>query len=177
MANCHQTEPKYSKIKLYNFPSAPKEDWPWKWNCYQCLWLQHWAISLFRSWCSHWWQLFLLMIYRSLIWPYLTYGICVWGQASKFLINKLLTLQKRVFRLTFFTSRDEHAIPLFVKPTILPVTMTYFETIANLMHDISHGSAPLPFRALFIKSNEAHWYNTRSREKGNFFQKDVKLEI
>ena len=45
------------------------------------------------------------------------------------------------------------------------------------MHDISHGSAPSPLRALFLKSNEVHRYNTRSATKGNFFQKDAKLEI
>ncbi len=55
--------------------------------------------------------------------------------------------------------------------------MVYFETIANLMHDISHGSAPSPLRALFLKSNEVHRYNTRSAAKGNFFPKDAKLEI
>ena len=54
--------------------------------------------------------------------------------------------------------------------------MIYFETIANLMHNISHGSAPSPLRALFLKSNEVHRYNTRSATKGNFFQKDAKLE-
>ena len=45
------------------------------------------------------------------------------------------------------------------------------------MHDISHGSAPLPLRALFLKSNEVRRYNTKSAGKGNFFQKDAKLEI
>ena len=115
----------------------------------------------------------LLMIYRSLILPYLTYGICVWGHASKFFLNKLLILQKRVLCLIYFTPRNEHAIPLFIKSMILPVTMIYFETIANLMHDISHGSAPSPLQALFLKSNEVHRYNTRSATKGNFFQKDA----
>jgi len=56
--------------------------------------------------------------------------------------------------------------------------MIYFKTIANLMHDISHGSTPSPLRALFLKSNEAKFiYNTRSTAKGNFFQKEAKLEI
>ncbi len=119
------------------------------------------------------------MISRSLISPYLTYGMCVWGQASKFLLKKLLILQKQVLRLKYFTPRNEHAIPLFIKSTILPVTMICFQTIANLMHDISHGSAPSPLRALFLKSwsNEVHQYNRRSAAKGNFFQKDAKLEI
>ena len=68
-------------------------------------------------------------------------------------------------------------IPLFIKSTILPVTMIYFETIASLMHDISHRSEPSPLRALFLKSNEVHRYNTRPAAKGKFFQKDAKLEI
>ena len=32
---------------------------------------------------------------------------------------------------------------------ILPVNMIYFDTVANLMHDIWKGQAPLPIRALF----------------------------
>ena len=35
-------------------------------------------------------------------------------------------------------------IPLFIKSTILPVTMIYFETIASLMHDISQRAEPSP---------------------------------
>ena len=38
-------------------------------------------------------------------------------------------------------------------------------------------SAPSPLRAFFVKSNEVHRYNTRSAAKGNYFQKDAKLEI
>ena len=35
-------------------------------------------------------------IYQSLIIPYLSYGLAVWGQAAKSQLNKLLLLQKRV---------------------------------------------------------------------------------
>ena len=106
------------------------------------------------------------MIYRSLISPYLTYGICVWGHASKFFLNKLLILQKRVLRLIHFTPRNEHAIPLFIKSTILPVTMIYFETIANLMHDISHGSQPSKLRPLWApwRLKVRHWRPAFERE-------------
>ena len=50
----------------------------------------------------------------------------------------------QVLCLIYFTPTNEHFIPLFIKPKILPITMIYFETIANLMHDISHGSTPSP---------------------------------
>ena len=81
----------------------------------------------------------LLMIYRSLIMPYLSYGICVWGPAPKSYISKLLVLQKRALRLIYFAPRDTHAFPLFIKSKILPVNMIYFDTVANLMHDIWKG--------------------------------------
>ena len=89
----------------------------------------------------------LLMIYRSLILPYLSYGICVWGLAAKSYINKLLVLQKRALRLIYFAPSNAHAIPFFMETKILPVNMIYFDTVANLMHDIWKGQAPLPIRA------------------------------
>ena len=42
----------------------------------------------------------LLMICHSLIMPYLSYGICVWGRAAKSYQSKLLVLQKRALRST-----------------------------------------------------------------------------
>jgi len=76
------------------------------------------------------------MIYRSLILPYLSYGICVWGRAAKLYIGKLLVLQKRALRLIYFAPSDAHAIPVFIQSEILPVNMIYFDVIVNLMHDI-----------------------------------------
>ena len=37
----------------------------------------------------------LINIYRSLVAPYLTYGLIVWGQACKSFLDKLLKQQKR----------------------------------------------------------------------------------
>jgi len=57
--------------------------------------------------------------------------------------------------------------------------MIYFYTVANLMHDIWKGLAPLPLpiRALFTRSNEIHRYNTRHGAKANYLWKEVKLEL
>ena len=55
--------------------------------------------------------------------------------------------------------------------------MIYFDTVANLKHDIWKGLTPSPIRALFIKSNEIHGYNTRHAAKGNYIRKEVNLEI
>ena len=44
----------------------------------------------------------LLTIYRSLVTPYLTYGLIAWGQACKSYLEKLLKLQKRALRFSIF---------------------------------------------------------------------------
>ena len=53
----------------------------------------------------------LINIYQSLILPYLTYGLAAWGQAAKTHLQKILVLQKRVFRLMYFSEPRAHAVP------------------------------------------------------------------
>ena len=75
----------------------------------------------------------LLHIYQSLIPPYLSYGISVWGQAYKSYLKTVLILQKRVLRFMYFTQKNEYTIPLFINAKIL------------LMHDVSTASAQLTY--------------------------------
>ena len=53
----------------------------------------------------------LLNLYRSLIFPYLSYGLIAWGQASKSNLNKVLMPQKRVIRLVHFLLYRDHSLP------------------------------------------------------------------
>ena len=84
----------------------------------------------------------LINIYRSLIAPYLSYGLIVWGQACKSYLDKLLKLQKRVLRFIYFSDHNQHAIPLFSDAGILPLQFSYYELTANLMFDIRRRNAP-----------------------------------
>ena len=70
-------------------------------------------------------QTTLITLYCSLIYPYLNYGVCAWGQASISLLNKILILQKRVLRFIFFVNRRESVNPLFVKSNIPPLNIMY----------------------------------------------------
>ena len=50
----------------------------------------------------------LLNIYRSLIGPYISYGLIAWGQAANIHLNKILILQKRALRLMYFADSKAH---------------------------------------------------------------------
>ena len=84
----------------------------------------------------------LLNIYRSLIEPYISYGLVAWGQAANVHLNKVVILQKRVLRLRYFSDYTSHTAPLFACSGILPIKMLYFKLVASLLHDIENHCAP-----------------------------------
>ena len=110
----------------------------------------------------------LIEINRSLILPYIYYGIAAWGQAALVYLKKVFISQKRALRLIFFAGNRSHAIPLFVSVNVLPLNMLYFETVCSLMHDISSNSAPQNICDLFAWSSDAQTDNTRFSDTGNF---------
>ena len=63
----------------------------------------------------------LLTIYRSLVIPYLTYGLTAWGQAYKSYLEKLLKLQQRALRFIYFSELNQHTIPLFIDAGVFTV--------------------------------------------------------
>ena len=119
----------------------------------------------------------LINIYRSLIAPYLSYGLIVWGQACKSYLDKLLKLQKRVLRFIYFSDHNQHAIPLFSDAGILPLQFSYYELTANLMFDIRRRNAPRNIRDLFEDISNIHSYNTRSSASNNFYLQSSRLSI
>ena len=119
----------------------------------------------------------LINIYRSLIAPYLSYGLIVWGQACKSYLDKLLKLQKRVLRFIYFSDHNQHAILLFSDAGILPLQFSYYELAANLMFDIRRRNAPRNIRDLFEDISNIHSYNTRSSASKNFYTQSSRLSI
>ena len=106
----------------------------------------------------------LLTIYRSLVTPYLTYGLIAWGQAYKSYLEKLLKLQKRAlpFIYLYFSEQNQHTIPLFIDASVLLLKFLYYELLANLMFEIRHRNAPENIQDLFQDISDIHSYNTRS---------------
>ena len=119
----------------------------------------------------------LLTIYRSLVAPYLTYGLTAWGQAYKSHLEKLLKLQKRALRFIYFSERNQHAIPLFIDAGVLPLKFLYYELLANLMFEIRHSNAPGNIQNLFQDISDIHSYNTRSSASNNFYTQSSRLSI
>ena len=64
------------------------------------------------------------------------------GQTAKTHLQKILTLQKRVLHLMYFSETKTHAVPLFISSKILPLQMLYAEKVSSIMFDVSCMNAP-----------------------------------
>ena len=106
----------------------------------------------------------MLNIYRSLIEPYISYGLIAWGQAANIYVNKVLILQKRALRLMYVADRKAHSAALFLHSRMLPVTMLYYHLVSSMMH-ACHISV------FFPHSEQVHHHFTRFPAVGNLYAK------
>ena len=79
----------------------------------------------------------LLSIYNSLIVPYITYGVCAWGNCALTFQRKIVNLQKRALRLIYFSKSREHAVPFFLKSNCLPLPSLFFRDCSYILYDIT----------------------------------------
>ena len=96
----------------------------------------------------------LVNLYYAFIYPYLLYGVLVWGDASAVHLNPLLVIQKRIIRIITSSDYLAHTNPLFFKTKILRISEIYKFTLGNYMYS-HHISGNL--------IHPSHNYNTRSR--------------
>ena len=55
----------------------------------------------------------LTKLYYSLIYPFLIYGITMWGNTYESTLTPIITLQKQVLRIITFRNYNDHSNPLF----------------------------------------------------------------
>ena len=63
--------------------------------------------------------------YYSLMYPYLTYNIIIWGNTHKTHLNQLEVLHKRIIRTICNSNRNDHTSPLFYSLRLLKLIDIY----------------------------------------------------
>ena len=104
----------------------------------------------------------LLSVYNSLIFPYLTYGICASGNCALTFQRKIVILQKRALRLVYFSKSKEHIVPFFLKSNCLPLPDLFFRDCNYLLYDINRQTAQISILNQFVKTSQIYNYRTRS---------------
>ena len=102
----------------------------------------------------------LLSLYYSLIYPYLTCCIQVWGSTYQSHLSKLVILQKKIVRIIHGVPPRTHTEPLFSELNILKVSSLYKNSIALFMYKLNYSKLPGVF-PIFVHNYEIHYYETR----------------
>ncbi len=107
----------------------------------------------------------MLTLYYSLIYPYIDYGISLWGSTRATYINKIKTLQKRAIRIIMGSNYNAHMTSLFAKLKILRVEDVYKLSIAKHMFSNKEGNLPKPLMNMYTNNSSVHRHATRNRNK------------
>ena len=103
-----------------------------------------------------------LNMYYTFVFPYLIYGVEIWGSSPSNHINPLKKIQKKCVRAITFSEYLAPSEPIFQTLNVLNFENLVIQRILLLMFKYSHGDVPVSVSQLFRSNNEYHNYNTRN---------------
>ena len=120
-------------------------------------------------------------VYYAIIYPFLLYGIMIWGNTSLTLLNPIHILQKKFVRMA--TYKDgyplkpgplTHTSPLFHKLKLLNIFDIFKLQLGKLVFESVNGIGPSNNVIKFNRVSETHCHNTRYADQGNLYINSVR---
>ena len=111
----------------------------------------------------------LLVLYKSFLLSYLSYGNIAWGNGNKTHLDSILVLQKRAIRLCANTHYLANTNPIFKRLGLLKITDINFLQTAVFMFKLRKNLIPVSFKNMFISNSQIHSYNTRTCDNFHLF--------
>jgi hypothetical protein len=105
----------------------------------------------------------LLMLYRSLIQPYIEYCNIVWAAGESISLTNLFRKQKKAIRTITFAKWNAHTGPIFNRLHIPTLYQTNKFQTACFVYKSINRMLPFQFSNIFISNNEIHHYDTRNK--------------
>ena len=91
----------------------------------------------------------LLMLYYSLVYPYLTYCILVWGNTFPTHLQRLSVLQKKAIRVINHSAYNAHTDSIFAELGIMRFTDLYVLSVCIFVYKCIRGIYPTQFLDIY----------------------------
>jgi len=91
----------------------------------------------------------LKVLYFTLVQPYFTYCLTIWGHTYESYLSRLYALQKKIIRIISREKYDAHTKPLFKSHKIMRINELYNYFISTLVYRSRRGEIPFPFKDYF----------------------------
>ena len=111
----------------------------------------------------------LCLLYYSIIYSRIKYGILSWGTASNSLLKKVEIRLNRILRVITNKSMYTPVGILYKSLNTLKVTDIYNLELGKFIHQLENNKLPHVFLNFFKKINEIHSYETRLIKTSTYF--------
>ena len=108
-------------------------------------------------------------VYYALFYPFLTYGITLWGATHEKFLHPVFVCQKKAVRAMTFNDPLAHTSPIFSELQLLKLEDIHCLYISSFVYECHNKLAPIHFRDYFTQMSELHSYNTRGAARGDLF--------
>ena len=115
----------------------------------------------------------LKLLYYSLFYSFISYGISVWGLTHPTVLDPLGKIQKKVVRAITFNSKYAHTTLLFYNLRLLKIHDIHSLKFLCFVYDCKQASLLQPFSHYFIPVHSIHDHNTWQASKGDIFISSV----
>jgi hypothetical protein len=103
----------------------------------------------------------LKLLYYSFIYPYLNYGILLWGAAFNKYLTPLIRLQKKAVRIVSGANYNDSTKPIFINLEILKLEDIYKLEISKYVYRCILKLLPLSMQNIFTLASDTHNRITR----------------
>ena len=125
----------------------------------------------------------LITLYYSLIYPYFTYCIEVWGSAANIHVSPLFKLQKKAARIIMSAPRRTPSAQLFTELGLLTVNSIYYHRTAIFVFKFIKNMSPGIVDLLFKRNVEVVLRSTRQKfdlkvpkSKSSLYMKSIRFQ-
>ena len=102
----------------------------------------------------------LLNLYNTMVLPFISYCIHVWGKAANTHLDKIHILQKKIVRIISGVPPRTHSQPLFDKLKVMTIHQIYEYYVCVFMYKLHNKQLP-PLFSMFERTADIHGYSTR----------------
>ena len=112
----------------------------------------------------------LKLLYSSLFYSFVSYGITVWGLTHQTILDRLCKLQNKVIRAIKFKHNYTHATSLFYDLKFLKLHDIHTLNLLCFVYNCRHQNSIHPFSDFFVPVSASHNHDTRQALiKGRYF--------
>ena len=105
------------------------------------------------------------MLYYSLIYSRIQYGIVTWGTANKTLMQELNVKLNSIVCTVTYTSKYCPVISLYKTLNFLKLDDIYLLDLAKFMYQLHHKKFETDLNDCFVDITKIHSHNTRTKDK------------